>query len=214
MIIIDCEQGSPEWHQARAGRATASRIADIMRKTKTGVSAMRATYAGQLVAERLSGMVDTQTFTSFAMQRGTETEDKARAHYGFIHDTEPQKVGFVVHPTISQAGASPDRLVGNDGMLEIKCPNSAGQILTLLGAPIDPDYHKQMMWGLACTGRQWCDYVSFDDRMPAEMMMHTRRVARDAQMIAEMEEAVRGFLVEVDITIASLTRLYRQQEAA
>ena len=133
MRVIDCEQGSPEWHTARAGRVTASRIADIMRKTKSGVSAMRATYMGELVAERLSGTVNVQSFKSAAMEWGTETEDQARAHYGFIHDVEPVKVGLVLHPTIDMAAASPDRLVGDDGLIEIKCPNSSGHIATLLG---------------------------------------------------------------------------------
>lgn len=210
MKTIDAEQGSPEWHAARAGRATASRMGDIMRQTKNGRSAMRATYAGELVAERLSGVVDLSTFTSAAMQRGIETEDKARAYYGFIHDVEPQRVGFVLHPTIEWSGASPDRLVGNDGLIEIKCPNTATHIRTLLGDdPIDPDYVKQMQWQMACTGRQWCDFVSYDDRMPPDMAMHVSRVPRDPLMIALMESNVLIFLEDVQAMIDALMSKFR-----
>lgn len=213
MKIIDCEQGSDEWHAARCGRATASRICDIMRKTKTGVSAMRETYAGELVAERFSGRV-AETFKSKAMEWGTETEDQARAYYAFINDIQPARVGLVIHPTIEMSAASPDRLVGDVGLLEIKCPNSATHIRTLKGAPIDPDYVKQMQWQMACTGRAWCDYCSFDPRFPAEMAMKVVRVQRDELMIAEMTAAVTSFLSEVDALVADLTALYRRPLAA
>lgn len=213
MKVIDCEHGSEEWHAARCGRATASRISDIMRKRKDGKpSDMRATYAGELVAERLSGRVE-PSFTSSAMQHGLDTEDRARAHYGFITDSTPQRVGLVIHPTIEMAAASPDRLVGDDGLLEIKCPHSRTHISTLLGARIEPDYLKQIHWQLACTGRSWCDYVSFDDRLPPEMAIHIQRVHRDDTIIAEMETEVRAFLAEVDETVRKLTDMYRAEAA-
>ena len=213
MRVIDCEQGSPEWHAARCGRATASRVCDIMRRTKTGVSAMRETYAGELVAERLSGRV-ADSFKSKPMEWGNETEDQARAYYAFMTDLDPVKVGLVIHPTIEMSAASPDRLVGDDGLLEIKCPNSSTHIRTLKGAPIDPDYMKQMQWQMACTRRVWCDFVSYDPRFPAEMAMKVIRVPRDEAMIAEIGAAVVSFLAEVDAMVEELTRLYRQPLAA
>ena len=213
MKIIDCIQGSPEWHAARCGRVTASRVCDIMRKTKSGVSATRNTYMGELIAERLSGNV-AETYTSKAMEFGKETEDKARAFYGFMHDVDPVAVGLVLHPTIDMAAASPDRLIGTDGLIEIKCPNSATHIATLLGAAIDPDYIKQMQWQMACTERTWCDFVSFDPRMPADMQMHDERVQRDGVAIAEMFVAVETFLAELDSKLDALVAKFRTQQAA
>ena len=213
MNIIDCEQDSPEWHAARCGKVTASRIADIVRKTKTGISASRNTYMGQLVAERLSGQV-TEGFTSKAMEWGKETEDKAIAFYAFMRDSAALKIGFVIHPSIDMSGASPDRLIDDDGLIEVKCPNSATHIATLLGAPVDPDYVKQMQWQMACTGRKWCDFVSFDPRMPSDMCIHQRRVHRDPVFIAELEHSVSVFLAEVDATVAQLLATYRISVAA
>jgi hypothetical protein len=111
------------------------------------------------------------------------------------------------------AAASTDSLVGDDGLLEVKCPNSSTHIQTLLGEPIDPDYVKQIQWGLACTGRQWCDYISFDDRLPPEMQLHRIRVLRDHATILEMEIAVRAFLKEVDELVEELTTRYRSAAA-
>lgn len=213
MKIIECEQGSPEWHAARCGKVTASRVADIVRKTKSGISASRNTYLGEIVAERLSGAV-AEGFKSKAMEWGNETEAAAREFYAFMNDVAPVRVGLVVHPSIDQAAASPDSLVADDGLLEIKCPNSATHISTLLGAPIDPDYYKQMQWQMACTGRQWCDFVSFDPRMPEDMRFHSRRVSRDGALIVELEREVRSFVSEVNDTIDNLLRTYRQQQAA
>lgn len=208
MKIIECLQGSPEWHAARCGRVTASRVADIMRTTKSGVSASRNTYLGELVAERLSGVV-AEGFKSKAMEWGNETEEKARDFYAFMRNIEPVAVGLVIHPTIEMAAASPDRLIGDDGLLEVKCPNSATHIATLRGAPIDPDYIKQMQWQMACTERDWCDWVSFDPRLPPDMQMVVRRVKRDPVLIADMQRAVTTFLQEVDEAIADLVKRFR-----
>lgn len=208
MKIIDCPQGSEQWHAARCGRVTASRVADIMRTTKSGISASRNTYMGELVGERLSGQV-AESFKSKAMEWGNETEEKARDFYAFMRNVEPVAVGLVIHPTIEMSAASPDRLVGDDGLLEVKCPNTATHIATLRGAAIDPDYIKQMQWQMACTERQWCDWVSYDPRMPPDMQMIVRRVHRDPVMIAEMQKAVTTFLQEVDETIADLVKRFR-----
>lgn len=203
MKIVDVEQGSPEWMAARAGKVGASRIADIMAKTKSGVSASRANYAAELVAERLTG-VKAEGFTSGAMAWGTENEPAARQIYELMHDCEVQQVGIVLHPSIENAQASPDGLVGDDGLVEIKCPNTATHIATLLTEAIDGKYLKQMQFQMACTGRAWCDFVSYDPRMPGDMQFFARRIHRDPVMIAEIEQEVRSFLSEVDETVEKL----------
>lgn len=214
MKIIDCIQGEPEWHAARAGRVTASRVADIVRKTKTGVSASRNTYLGELVAERLSGKVAEAGFKSAAMQWGNDNEANAVALYELIHDCDCEAIGFALHPKIEMAGCSPDRLVNDAGLVEVKCPNTATHIATLLGAPIDPDYIKQIQWQLSVCERAWCDFVSFDPRLPAEMQIYVQRVPRDDRLIRELESAVEEFLFEVDNMVKTLNAKYRAKEAA
>src|SRR5690242_11259103 len=133
-------QGSPEWFAARLGKVTASRVADVVAKTAKGAaSTSRANYMAQLIVERLTQRA-TETFTNAAMQWGTDTEPQARNAYAFRTDSEIQEVGFVTHPNIAQSGASPDGLVGTDGMVEIKCPITATHIETLLGEGISGKY--------------------------------------------------------------------------
>jgi len=210
---IEIVQGSPEWFAARLGRVTASRVADVIARTKSGWGASRANYAAQLVAERLTKTV-AETFTNDAMRWGTEQEPFARAAYEFYRDADVTEVGFVEHPRIAMSGASPDGLVGADGLVEIKAPNTATHIETLLGGAAPAKYLCQVQWQMACTGRPWCDFVSFDPRLPAEMRLFVRRVERDAARINELEDAVAAFLAEVDATVAELTRIYQQKEAA
>lgn len=207
------EQRSTEWFSARAGKVTASRIADVMAKTKTGWGAGRANYAAQLVAERLTGIA-AESYSNAAMQWGTDTEPQARSMYELETGAAVVEVGFIDHPTLAMSGASPDGLVGDDGLVEIKCPNTATHIETLRGAPIADKYIKQMQWQMACTDRQWCDFASFDPRLPDEMQLHVRRVMRDDTLIAEIEAAVSDFLDEVEATIADLEHRYNQKEAA
>lgn len=207
------EQGSAEWIAARVGKVGASRVADIVAKTKSGVSASRATYMGQLIAERLSG-VPMETFKSEAMQFGTDTEADARAAYQFERGVLVAKAGFIPHPTIVMAGASPDGMIGEDGLIECKCPNTATHIQTLMGRAVTGRYVTQMQWQMACTGRQWCDYCSFDPRMPEHMRLSIRRIQRDQSVIAELEQSVNEFLAEIDQTLADLSQLYARQEAA
>jgi len=213
MRVIDCEQGSDEWRMARLGKVGASMVADATARTKTGWGASRANLAARLVAERLTGTL-TETFKSDAMKWGTEQEAAAREIYAFVHSAEVKTVGLVLHPSIDWSVASPDGLVGDDGLVEIKCPNTATHISTLLGSSIDGGYAKQMQWQMACTGRQWCDFASFDPRMPAEMQLHVTRVARDPVMIAELEKQVSEFLAEVDATVSKLVAAYRMPVAA
>lgn len=206
-------QGTDAWRAQRLGKVTASRIADLTAKTKSGWSASRANYAAQLVAERLTG-VPTDGFKSAAMAWGTEYESEARDFYSFVHGVHVAEVGFVAHPSISMAGASPDGLVEDAGLVEFKAPLTATHIETLLGAKIDQRYLKQVQWQMACTGRLWVDWVSYDPRMPDEMRLHVRRVVRDQVMIAELESQVRDFLAEVAGTVDRLVQMYRMPVAA
>ena len=207
------EQLSPEWFAARLGKATASKIADIVAKTKSGVSASRARYAGDLIAERLSGS-PAEGFSNAAMAWGNEKEPDARAAYCFFHDAGVTEVGFVDHPTIPMSGASPDGFVGDDGLVEIKCPLSATHIDTLLGKSVPAKYRTQILWQLACTGRQWCDFVSYDPRLPETMSLFVQRVHRDDAAIAELEREVAAFLAEIDAKVAALRAAYEPERAA
>ena len=207
------EQRSEEWFRERAGKATASRIADITARTKSGYSASRANYRSQLVIERLQGK-PVESYINAAMQFGIDTEPQARAAYEFLHDVDVETCGFFTHPAIPMSGASPDGLVGAEGLLEIKCPNSATYINAALGDEIDDRYMKQMQWQLACSCRQWCDFVLFDPRMPPDMQFDCQRVMRDESMIADLEREVVIFLREVDETLAALIAKFRTKEAA
>lgn len=207
------EQRSPEWFATRCGKVTASCIHKVMCKTKTGYGADRANYMAQLVTERLTGCV-AESYSSAAMAWGTEKEPEAREAYSERALCIVEEVGFVPHPSIPNSGASPDGLVGDLGLLEVKCPNSATHIATLTGAGIDRKYMLQMQWQLACTERQWCDFASYDPRLPLEMQLYVERVQFDAPLVEEIETEVRKFLAEVDATVADLTARYMHKEAA
>ena len=213
MKIIECIQGSEEWLAARCGSLGASSIADMVAKTRTGWGASRFNLAAKLVCERLTGTPQ-ESYTNAAMQWGHDTEPQARAMYEFMRDVAVQQVGLVLHPSISKSHASPDGLVGDDGLIEIKCPNTATHIETLLSEDVEGRYVKQMQWQMACCGRAWCDFVSFDPRLPAEMQMFVQRVRRDDEFIAELEREARLFLAEIDKTIATLSDKYLSREAA
>ena len=200
------EQRSEEWFQFRCGRVTASRIGDLMAKTKSGYSASRKNYLAQIVVETLT-QTPTESFSNAAMQWGTDTEPYARDAYEMATGHIVEETGFVVHPDIELAGASPDGLVGADGLLEIKCPNTATHIETLLSEKIDRKYLLQMQWQMACTGREWCDFVSYDPRMPDNLKFHCARVARDADLINEIVDEVTSFLNEVATQVSQLTAL-------
>lgn len=197
-------QGTQEWLAQRAGKVTASRVADVIATTKTGVSASRKNYAAQLVAERLTGTVEAG-YSNAAMQWGTEKEPEARALYAIMHAVEEvTEASFVDHPGIAMSGASPDGYVGTDGLVEIKAPNTATHIETLLSKSVPAKYITQMQWQMACTGRIWCDFVSYDPRMPDHLALFVKRVHRDDAMIVELEAAVKDFLGEVSATVAAL----------
>jgi putative phage-type endonuclease len=202
------EQGTPEWFAQRLGKVTASRVADIIAKTKTGVAASRGNYLAQLVAERLTGQA-ADSFKSGAMQHGTETEPMARMAYETETGQMVTEVAMIQHPKIEMAGASPDGLVGEDGLVEIKCPNTSTHIATLMADKAPSGYMAQMQWQMACTGRAWVDFVSFDPRMPEDMQLFIKRVPRDEKLIAEYEAEVIKFLAEVQETVEKLIQLRR-----
>lgn len=196
-------QRTEEWFRERAGKVTASRVSDVIAKTKSGYSASRANYRAQLVAERLSGIAQ-EGFSNAAMQWGTDTEPQARDVYAFATGLDVVEVGFIRHPAIEMAGASPDGLVCVDGLLEIKCPNTATHLETLLSREIPAKYVPQMAWQMACTGRAWCDFVSFDPRLPAKHQIFIQRYHRDEKYIKELEADVSSFLEEVESIINQL----------
>lgn len=207
-------QGSPEWFAERVGKVTASRVADVVARTKSGWGASRANYMAELIAERLTG-AKSEGFVNAAMQHGIDTEPQARDAYSFYAGVDVEQVGFIAHPTIEMSGASPDGLVGNDGLVEIKCPSTATHIDTLLDGKVPERYVLQMQWQMACTGRKWCDFVSFDPRMPESMRLFIKRVERDEKLIQSLEKDVELFLREVETKVAALRSMYEpEQEAA
>lgn len=210
---VDVEQGTAAWMQLRCGKVTASRMADVMATIKTGEAASRANYRAELVAQRLTGQLEAG-FTNAAMVWGTETEPFARATYEIKYGVIVEEVGFVPHPTIMMSGASPDGLVGSDGMIEIKCPNTATHIAFLLDGKIPLKYQLQMAWQMACCGRQWVDYASFDPRMPEYLRLKVVRYAATEAGIPAIEAAVRQFIAEVDSTVAALENLLRDRRKA
>jgi putative phage-type endonuclease len=207
------EQGSPEWFAERCGKVTASRVADVIARTKSGWGASRANYMADLIAERLTGF-KSEGYVNSAMQHGIDTEPQARDAYEFYAGVEVAQVGFIAHPTISMTGASPDGLVGETGLVEIKCPSTATHIDTLLSGKIAEKYVTQMMWQMACTGRKWCDFVSFDPRLPEEMRIWIHRVQRDDKVIKALEIDVEAFLAELDEKVTALRSKYEVAQAA
>jgi putative phage-type endonuclease len=201
------QQGSPEWFAARCGRVTASRVADVVARTKTGWGASRANYAAELIAERLTGCT-APSFTNAAMQHGVDQEPVARAAYEARTGVSVDLVGFVEHPEIAMSGASPDGLIGDDGLIEIKAPNTATHLDTLLSETVPGKYVTQMQWQMACTGRAYCDFASFDPRLPPNMALFVRRIERDVSLILELESEVAAFLAEIDAKVAALTERY------
>jgi len=202
------EQGSTEWFRARLGKVTASRLNDVMMKLTT---AGYQNYKSQLIAERLTG-TPPESYSNAAMAWGTETEPEARAAYEFIHDCTVDGVGFIDHPVIRWAGASPDGLIGDYGMLEIKCPNTSTHIASLEGGKIPSKYIYQMQWQMSCTDRQWCDFASFDPRLPMEMQLHVVRVERDEELIAKLESSACAFLAEVQTSVDYLNAKFMKDE--
>jgi len=200
------EQRTEEWFKARLGKVTASRVADVIAKTKSGYSSSRDNYMAQLICERLTGQQG-ESYTNAAMQHGVDTEPLARSAYEALHGLLVEEVGFVQHPTIEMAGASPDGLVGLFGMLEVKCPNTATHIDTLINSTVPTKYITQMQWQMRCCDRQWCDFVSFDPRLPLDLQLFIKRVDFDSEYVATLEKEVNSFLDELVNKINKLPRV-------
>jgi putative phage-type endonuclease len=207
------EQGSTEWLAARCGKVTASRVSDVIAKTKSGWGASRSNYMGELIAERLTG-VPAERFTNAAMAWGTETEAKACTAYQFYHGGNVQPASFYEHPTIAMAGASPDRLVDDDGILEAKCPNTSTHIEVLMGQAVPSKYIWQVQFQLACTQRKWADFISFDPRLPESMSLFVQRVPRDGEAIEYLEKEIRAFIAEMDEKLSALVSRYGERKEA
>ena len=198
---IAVEQGTPEWHQLRLGKVTASRVADILAKTKTGPSASRQNYLIELAIQRTTGIIEL-SYTNSAMEWGTQTEPQARVAYEVKSGNFVDQIAFVDHPTIDGFGCSPDGLVGDKGLIEIKCRNSANHWETIKLDEVPKKYWIQMQAQLSCTGKEWNDYVSFDPRMPERSQLYIKRVFRDEEFILEMESEVKNFITEVEAEIS------------
>jgi len=203
--LVNLEQGSDEWKQARLGHVTASCVADVMAKGKGGSEAItRKKYKMRLVAERVTGQGQ-ESFTSSAMEWGTMQEPFARQQYEVLHETFVEKTGFWKHPIHDYVGVSPDGLVGNDGLIEIKCPNSTTHLDYLIADQVPTEYYKQMQCQMWVTNRQWCDFVSYDPRIKSDKnKLFVKRCVRDDAFIAEMEAEVLRFLNEVDDLLINL----------
>jgi putative phage-type endonuclease len=204
--MSDIEQGTDEWFAIRCGKVTASRVADVIATTKTGYSASRANYEAQLICEILTGK-PAESFSNAAMQWGTETEPLARAQYELKTGEMVNQIGFVVHPIIEQAGASPDGLVGSEGLIEIKCPNTSTHLDTLLNQKVPSKYIVQMTWQMVCTGRKWCDFVSYDPRLPENLQLFVQRIELDEDYAKKLQNEVVMFLVEVNEKVEKLRKI-------
>ena len=199
------EQRSAEWYAARLGKVTASKVADVVARTRTGYAASRANYMAQLVCERLTGK-PTEGFSNAAMEWGVEQEAAARDAYSARVGELVTEVGFIDHPTIKMAGASPDGIVGA-GIVEIKCPSTATHIEYLFEREPPQKYFYQMQWQMACTGTEWCDWVSYDPRMPENLQLLVVRIPRDTDCITLLEKEVSEFLAELDDKVAKLKEM-------
>jgi putative phage-type endonuclease len=196
MVDLNIKQGTDDWKKLRLGKVTASRVSDVMSKIKSGESASRRNYKMDLVVERLTGL-PTSSFTSPAMSWGVENECLARMAYEAFKGVFVDQVAFCNHPTIEWFGCSPDGLIGSEGNLEIKCPNTANHIDYLLAGVPPAKYVPQMQTQMACTGRLWTDFVSYDPRLPPELQLFIVRLDRDESYIQQIETEVKQFLEEV-----------------
>ena len=197
-------QGSDEWFNVRLGKVTASRVADVMATVKSGEATSRRNYRIQLVCERLTGLKE-ETYTNHHMERGVRLEPIARALYEAQNDVFVTEIGFIHHPTIEMAGASPDGMLP-DGQIEIKCPTAANHIETILGGGSPSKYYPQMQFQMSCTGHQWCDFISYCPDVGDDLALYVCRVPRDETYIVEMEAAITAFLNEVNVLFNQLKK--------
>ena len=197
---IAVQQGSQEWFALRAGKVTASRVADILAKTKTGPSASRQNYLIELALQRTTGIIQ-ESYTNAAMEWGTQTEPQARVAYEVNTNNFVDQVAFIDHPNIAWFGCSPDGLVSDRGLVEIKCPNSATHWEYFKAKKAPNKYVIQMQAQMAVTGRDWCDFISFDPRMPDRSQLLIAQVPKDSEFILFMEAEIKQFLSEVEVEV-------------
>lgn len=202
-------QGSQEWHESRIGMVTASRISDVV---AGGRGATRAAYMNEIITTMLTGVQD--DYTNPYMEWGIEHEPKARQLYELLHGVEVEQVGFIKHPSIERTGASPDGLVGDDGMVEIKCPASKTHSQFLIDQKINRKYQLQMLWQMECTGRKWCDFVSYDPRFPAELQLSVKRVEFDETEALQTREKVVSFVEEMEQLLAQIEQIREKANAS
>jgi putative phage-type endonuclease len=209
--IIDCVQGTEEWLQARTGIITASRVADMLAKTKSGPSASRRNYQAELVVERMTGEPTIGGFVSSAMQWGTEQEPYARASYELQTGNIVREVGFTIHDDLQWAGASPDGLVNLDGAVEIKCPQTATHLELWEGGSIKGSYYAQMQWTMFVNDLAWCDFVSYDPRVKIpQLQLYVKRVPRDQEWIDSAVKEAKDFEHEISVRVEKLKDIARR----
>lgn len=202
-------QGSKEWHESRIGMVTASRIVDAI---AGGRGATKASYMNEIITTMLTGAQD--DYTNAYMEWGIEHEPKARQLYEFRQGVEVEEVGFVAHPSIRRTGASPDGFVGDDGLIEIKCPASKTHAQFLMDGKIPRKYQLQMLWQMECTGRKWCDFVSYDPRFPAELQLIVQRVEFDEKEALQTREKVVEFIEELEILLSKIEEIKERANAS
>ena len=202
-------QGSQEWHESRIGMVTASRISDVV---AGGRGATRAAYMNEIITTMLTGVQN--DYTNPYIEWGIEHEPKARQLYELLHGVEVEEVGFIKHPSIERTGASPDGLVGDHGMVEIKCPASKTHSQFLIDQKINRKYQLQMLWQMECTGRKWCDFVSYDPRFPAELQLSVKRVEFDEVEALQTREKVVSFVEEMEQLLAQIEQIREKANAS
>ena len=207
---LNIQQGSPEWLVERIGCVTASRVKDVVSKTKKGEpSAARASYRLELLTEIITGRA-AEHFVSREMDFGTENESLAREVYALNRGVEVERIGYVRHPGIPRSGASPDGLIGENGLVEIKVPNTTTHLEYLLEGKVPSEYKPQMFWQMACSQRDWCDFVSYDPRLPEEFGLFIIRLERDEKVITNMEAEVETFIAELNEMAEKLLKLRKE----
>lgn len=200
------EQLSQEWFEARLGKVTASRVSDVLATIKSGEAASRRNYKIQLATERLTGK-KTDTYMNQAMQDGVDREPMAREIYSKLTDNQVYEDGFVQHPRIEMSGASPDGFVGKNGIIEIKCPVETTHTTNLLERKLPLRYKPQVQWQLACTEREWCDFISYNPNFELRLQLIHVRVHRDDEYIKMLEFEITKFLEEVEEMINQLKEI-------
>lgn len=205
-------QGTPEWFEARAGSLGSSQLSAAIARAQSGTG--RGTTSKNLMIdlalERITGK-PLETFQSQAMLVGKEREPRARELYSLVRDVEVREVGLVRHPRLKGTHSSPDGLIGEDGCVEFKCPNRRTHFETILSRKsIDRRYILQVQWHMACTGRMWCDFVSYNPDFPPNAVFFVKRIDRDDAFIEALEEEVRDFLFEVESRVRELDRFLKE----